>query len=225
MSTGRSKQAVLRQLREGGLVPVIRADSAQTAVKIADALVAGGVRTLEITMTVPDAISAIHAVAERFGDSVLLGAGTVTSRTLGEQSIEAGAEFLVTPCVVDEVIGLAKERAIAVLPGALTPTEVFRAWSAGGDIIKIFPASNVGGPAYLKALKGPFPEIPLCPTGGVNLQTIAEFVKAGADAVGVGGELVSKAAIDKGDFAQLTTLARQFVAALAAARVTSSLTP
>ncbi len=169
-------------------------------------------------MTVPDAMGAIRQVADRFGTSVLLGAGTVTSRALAEGAIDAGAEFLVTPCVVPEVIAVAKARGVAVLPGAITPTEVFTAWSLGGDIIKIFPASNVGGASYLKALKGPFPQIPLCPTGGVNLQTIGDFVKAGASAVGVGGELVSKAAIDAGDFAQITALARQYVAALKAAR-------
>jgi 2-dehydro-3-deoxyphosphogluconate aldolase/(4S)-4-hydroxy-2-oxoglutarate aldolase len=171
-------------------------------------------------MTVPDAIGAIKAVADRFGSSVLLGAGTVTSRALAEGSLDAGAEFLVTPCVVPDVIAVAKERDVAVLPGAMTPTEVFTAWSSGGDIIKIFPASNVGGASYLKALKGPFPQIPLCPTGGVNLQTIGEFVKAGASAVGVGGELVSKAAIDAGDYGKITELAKQYVSALSAARGT-----
>ena len=220
MASRRQKQEVLAALREGGIVPVIRADSADTALRIVDALVAGGIRTLEITMTVPDAIGAIKAVADRFGSSVLLGAGTVTSRALAEGSLDAGAEFLVTPCVVPDVIAVAKERDIAVLPGAMTPTEVFTAWSSGGDIIKIFPASNVGGASYLKALKGPFPQIPVCPTGGVNLQTIGEFVKAGASAVGVGGELVSKAAIDAGDYGKITELAKQYVAALAAARGT-----
>ena len=220
MASRRQKQEVLAALREGGIVPVIRADSADTALRIVDALVAGGIRTLEITMTVPDAIGAIKAVADRFGSSVLLGAGTVTSRALAEGSLDAGAEFLVTPCVVPDVIAVAKERDVAVLPGAMTPTEVFTAWSSGGDIIKIFPASNVGGASYLKALKGPFPQIPLCPTGGVNLQTIGEFVKAGASAVGVGGELVSKAAIDAGEYGKITELAKQYVAALAAARGT-----
>jgi len=214
----RSKAVVLHQLVADGLVPVIRADSAAIALRIVEALVDGGIRTLEITMTVPDALDAIGSVADRFGASVLLGAGTVTSRALAEGAIDAGAEFLVTPCVVPEVIAVAKQRDVAVLPGAMTPTEVFTAWSLGGDIIKIFPASNVGGASYLKALKGPFPQIPLCPTGGVNLQTIGDFMKAGASAVGVGGELVSKAAIDKGDFAQITALARQYVAALRAAR-------
>ena len=218
MASRRPKQQVLAALRDGGIIPVIRADSAETALRVVDALVAGGIRTLEITMTVPDAIGAITAVAERFGSSVLLGAGTVTSRALAEGSLDAGAEFLVTPCVVPDVIAVAKARDVAVLPGAMTPTEVFTAWSAGGDIIKIFPASNVGGASYLKALKGPFPQIPLCPTGGVNLQTIGEFVKAGASAVGVGGELVSKAAIDAGDYGRITDLAKQYVAALAAAR-------
>jgi 2-dehydro-3-deoxyphosphogluconate aldolase/(4S)-4-hydroxy-2-oxoglutarate aldolase len=216
----RSKADVLSKLTSAGLVPVIRAESADVALKIVDALVAGGIRTLEITMTVPDAIGAIRRVADAFGDSVLLGAGTVTSRELAEGSLDAGAEFLVTPCVVPDVIAVAKARGVAVLPGAITPTEVFTAWSLGGDIIKIFPASNVGGASYLKALRGPFPQIPLCPTGGVNLQTIGEFVKAGASAVGVGGELVSKAAIDKGDFAQITELARQYVAVLEKARLT-----
>jgi 2-dehydro-3-deoxyphosphogluconate aldolase/(4S)-4-hydroxy-2-oxoglutarate aldolase len=220
MASRRQKQEVLAALREGGIVPVIRADSADTALRIVDALVAGGIRTLEITMTVPDAIGAIKAVADRFGSSVLLGAGTVTSRALAEGSLDAGAEFLVTPCVVPDVIAVAKERGVAVLPGAMTPTEVFTAWSAGGDIVKIFPASNVGGASYLKALKGPFPQIPLCPTGGVNLQTIGEFVKAGAAAVGVGGELVSKAAIDAGDYGKITELAKQYVSALSAARGT-----
>ena len=218
MASRRQKQEVLAALREGGIVPVIRADSADMALRIVDALVAGGIRTLEITMTVPDAIGAIKAVADRFGSSVLLGAGTVTSRALAEGSLDAGAEFLVTPCVVPDVIAVAKERDVAVLPGAMTPTEVFTAWSSGGDIIKIFPASNVGGASYLKALKGPFPQIKLCPTGGVNLQTIGDFVKAGASAVGVGGELVSKAAIDRGDFDEITTLASEYVKAFAEAK-------
>ena len=218
MSTLRTKFQVLNELRQGGIVPVIRADSSAIAVKIAEALVAGGITTLEITMTVPDALAAIREVRARFAERVLLGAGTVTSRALAEGSLKAGAEFLVTPCAVPEVLSVARERDVAVLPGAMTPTEVFTAWSAGGDIIKIFPAGNVGGASYLKALKGPFPQIPLCPTGGVTLQTIGDFVKAGADAVGVGGELVSKAAIERGDFAQLTNLATQYLHALRAAR-------
>lgn len=216
--TSRSRAAVLEQLTAGGLVPVIRAESSDIALRVADALVSGGIRTLEITMTVPDALTAIREVASRFGQEVLLGAGTVTSRAMAADALDAGAEFLVTPALVPEVIEVAKARDRAVLPGAMTPTEVFTAWSLGGDIVKVFPASHVGGASYLKALKGPFPQIRLCPTGGVNLKTIADFVRAGAVAVGVGGELVSKAAIDVGDYAQITALAREFVAALDAAR-------
>lgn len=218
MPTTRSKTEVLDRLIGDGLVPVIRADSSDAALRIADALVAGGIRTLEITMTVPDALTAIRAIADRLGREVLLGAGTVTDREMAEAAVDAGAEFLVTPCLVADVIAVAGARGVAVLPGALSPTEVFTAWSLGGDVIKIFPASNAGGASYLKALKGPFPQIPLCPTGGVNLQTIGDFIKAGAVAVGVGGELVSKAAIDAGDFGRITSLARQYVDALRAAR-------
>jgi 2-dehydro-3-deoxyphosphogluconate aldolase/(4S)-4-hydroxy-2-oxoglutarate aldolase len=218
MASSRDKETVLEGLRQGGLIPVIRAESAEVALRVVEALVEGGIRTLEITMTVPDAVKAIRGVADRFGRDVWLGAGTVTSRALAESSLEAGAEFLVTPCLVADVVDVAREREIAVLPGALTPTEVFSAWSAGGDIIKIFPASNVGGASYLRALRGPFPTIPLCPTGGVNLHTLADFIQAGAAAVGVGSELVSRQAIAKGDFAAITTLARQYTDALATAR-------
>ena len=216
--TGRPKADVLALMRRDGIVPVIRAGSSDQALAIVEALIEGGIRTLEITMTVPDAIGAIAAVSRKFGAEVLLGAGTVTSRAMAEGALDAGAEFLVTPALVLEVIDVARSRGVAVLPGALTPTEVLSAWRAGADIVKVFPASAVGGPAYLRALKGPFPEIPLCPTGGVNLQTIGEFVKAGAAAVGVGGDLVSKAAIARSDFAEITALARQYVDAFEQAR-------
>ena len=216
--TRRAKVPVLNTLKTGGLVPVIRADSAEVAVRVTEALVEGGIRTIEITMTVPDALLAIRSVASRFGQDILLGAGTVTDRTMAVGALEAGAEFLVCPCLVPEVIASAQELGVAVLPGAMTPTEVFSAWSLGGDIVKVFPASHAGGAGYLKALKGPFPEIDLLPTGGVNLDTIAGFIEAGAVAVGVGGELVLKSAIAAGAFDRITVLARQFVEALERAR-------
>jgi len=218
MAWSRDCSAVLAGLTAGGLVPVIRADSTDQALRVTDALVAGGVRTIEITMTVPDALGAIAAVRRQFGDDVLLGAGTVTDRAMANGAVDAGAEFLVTPCLVPEVIATARERRVAVLPGAMTPTEVFTAWSLGGDIIKIFPASHVGGASYLKALKGPFPQIKFCPTGGVNLQTIGECFAAGASAVGVGGELVLKSAIQSGDYGAITALAVQYVEAVEKAR-------
>jgi len=214
----RAKPIVLSTLKAGGLVPVIRADSADLAVRVTDALVEGGIRTIEITMTVPDALLAIRSVASRFGGDILLGAGTVTDRTMAIGALEAGAEFLVCPCLVPEVIASAQELGAAVLPGAMTPTEVFSAWRLGGDIVKIFPASHAGGAGYLKALKGPFPQIDLLPTGGVNLETIAGFIDAGAVAVGVGGELVLKSAIAAGAFDRITAVARQFVDALERAR-------
>jgi 2-dehydro-3-deoxyphosphogluconate aldolase/(4S)-4-hydroxy-2-oxoglutarate aldolase len=216
--TRRAKVPVLNTLKTGGLVPVIRADSAEVALRVTEALVEGGIRTIEITMTVPDALLAIRSVASRFGQDILLGAGTVTDRTMAVGALEAGAEFLVCPCLVPEVIASAHELGVAVLPGAMTPTEVFSAWSLGGDIVKVFPASHAGGAGYLKALKGPFPEIDLLPTGGVNLETIAGFIEAGAVAVGVGGELVLKSAIAAGAFDRITVLARQFVEALERAR-------
>ena len=139
---------------------------------------------------------------------ILLGAGTVTDRVMALGALEAGAEFLVTPCLVPDVIAAAAEHDVAALPGAMTPTEVFSAWRLGGDIVKVFPASHAGGASYLKALKGPFPQIELCPTGGVNLDTIAAFIEAGAVAVGVGGELVLKSALASGAYGRITVLAR-----------------
>jgi 2-dehydro-3-deoxyphosphogluconate aldolase/(4S)-4-hydroxy-2-oxoglutarate aldolase len=213
-----TKDEVLSALKSGGIIPVIRAESADAAVRTSEALVAGGIATLEITMTVPDALRAMRFVSERLGADVLLGAGTVTTTRMAADALDAGARFLVSPCVVADVIALARDRGVAILPGALTPTEVFTAHTLGGDIVKVFPASAVGGPAYLRALKGPFPYIDLCPTGGVNLDTIGEFIKAGAVAVGVGGELVLKGAIQAGEFGRITDLARRYVEALARAR-------
>jgi 2-dehydro-3-deoxyphosphogluconate aldolase/(4S)-4-hydroxy-2-oxoglutarate aldolase len=217
-SSRRERSVVLAGIRAGGIIPVIRADSADTAVRVTEALLEGGIRTIEITMTVPDALGAIRSVASRFGSDVLLGAGPVTDRSMAEGVLDAGAEFIVTPCVVPDVIAVARERDVPVLPGALTPTEVFTAWQQGGDIVKIFPASHVGGASYLKALKGPFPQIDVCPTGGVNLNTIGEFFAAGAAAVGVGGELVLKSAIQQGRFDEITRLAKEYVEAVARAR-------
>jgi 2-dehydro-3-deoxyphosphogluconate aldolase / (4S)-4-hydroxy-2-oxoglutarate aldolase len=218
MPAVRDRPAVLDALTAGGLVPVIRADSSSAALRVTEALVAGGVTTIEITMTVPDATDAIAAVRRTFGDRVLLGAGTVTTTSMLSASLDAGAEFIVTPCVVPDVITGARARDVAILPGAMTPTEVFTAWSLGGDIIKIFPASHVGGASYLRALKAPFPHIRFCPTGGVNLQTIGECFAAGASAVGVGGELVLKSALQSGDYGAITALARQYVDAVSRAR-------
>jgi 2-dehydro-3-deoxyphosphogluconate aldolase/(4S)-4-hydroxy-2-oxoglutarate aldolase len=207
-----------RKLREVGIIPIIRAPSADAAVAVAEALLHAGLTVAEITLTVPNAIDAIGAVAKRFPGKVLVGAGTVTDAEAARRAVDAGAEFIVTPCLVPEVIAAAHRADVAVLPGALTPGEVFEAFRLGGDMVKVFPAQSVGGAAYLRALRGPFPDIPLVPTGGVTLENMAEMFKAGAAAVGVGTELISKDALARRDYAAIGALAKQFLAAARRAR-------
>jgi 2-dehydro-3-deoxyphosphogluconate aldolase/(4S)-4-hydroxy-2-oxoglutarate aldolase len=190
-------------------------------VAVVEALLEAGLTVAEITMTVPNAIDAIGAVAKRFPDKVLVGAGTVTDAETARRAMDAGAEFIVTPCLVPEVIDVAHRADVAVLPGALTPGEVFEAFRLGGDMVKVFPVQSVGGAAYLRALRGPFPDIPLVPTGGVTLENMAEMFKAGAAAVGVGTELISKHALARRDYAAIGALARQFLTAVREARAGS----
>jgi 2-dehydro-3-deoxyphosphogluconate aldolase/(4S)-4-hydroxy-2-oxoglutarate aldolase len=197
---------------------VIRAASADAAVAVVEALLEAGLSVAEITMTVPNAIEAIASVTKRFADQVLIGAGTVTDAETTRRAIDAGAEFIVTPCLVPEVIDAARRADVAVLPGALTPTEVFEAFHLGGDMVKVFPAQNVGGAAYLRALRGPFPGIPLVPTGGVTLENVREMFDAGAVAVGVGSEMISKDALARRDYVAIGALAAQFLEAVRQAR-------
>ena len=206
-------------LREVGIIPVIRAESSDAAIAVVEALMEAGLTVAEITMTVPRAIEAIASVSKRFGDKVLVGAGTVTDAETVRLARDAGAEFIVSPCLVPEVIEAARRADVAVLPGALTPTEVFEAFRQGGDMVKVFPAQNVGGAAYLRALRGPFPEIPLVPTGGVTLENVGEMFKAGAIAVGVGSEMISKDALARRDYAVIGALAARFLEAVSQARV------
>jgi 2-dehydro-3-deoxyphosphogluconate aldolase/(4S)-4-hydroxy-2-oxoglutarate aldolase len=210
---------VVSALREVGIIPVIRAPSADAAVAVVGALLQAGLTVAEITMTVPNAIDAIASVAKRFANQVLVGAGTVTDADTARRAIDAGAEFIVTPCLVREVIDAGRRAEVAVLPGALTPTEVLDAFRLGGDMVKVFPAQNVGGASYLRALRGPFPEIPLVPTGGVTLDNVREMFDAGAAAVGVGGELISKDALARRDYAAISALAARFLAAVRKARI------
>jgi len=213
-----SKPTVSR-LRDVGIIPIIRASSADVVVPVAEALLQAGLPVVEITMTVPNAIDAIGAVAKRFGGKVLVGAGTVTDAETARRAVDAGAVFIVTPCLVPEVIEAARNANVAVLPGALTPTEVFDAHRAGGDMVKVFPVQSVGGAAYLRALRGPFPDIPLVPTGGVNLQTAADFLKAGCAALGVGGSLLTAEILRTDNWPELTRLARAFVEIAGSARL------
>jgi 2-dehydro-3-deoxyphosphogluconate aldolase/(4S)-4-hydroxy-2-oxoglutarate aldolase len=207
--------SVLRTLR---IIPVIRAESAGVAQSVVEALAGAGLAVAEITMTVPDAVDAIASVKRRFGDEIFVGAGTVTDAGTARRAINAGAEFIVTPCLVSEVIATARRADVAVLPGALTPTEIFEAFRRGGDMVKVFPVQSVGGATYLRSLRGPFPGIPLVPTGGVTLDNIHEMFAAGAVAVGVGSELVSKDALARRDYAAIGGLAAQFLAATRRAR-------
>jgi len=169
-------------------------------------------------MTVPGALRVIEKIADRYGDTILLGAGTVLDAETARAVILAGAEFIVTPSLKASTIEVCKRYSKVVIPGALTPTEVVTAWEMGADFVKVFPCDNVGGPKYIKALKGPFPQIDLIPTGGVNLSTAAEFLAAGSSALAVGSELVEKKAVASGDFAKITENARKFLEVLQAAR-------
>jgi 2-dehydro-3-deoxyphosphogluconate aldolase/(4S)-4-hydroxy-2-oxoglutarate aldolase len=214
----RSRGEVLAMARSIGIIPVIRASSADAALRVIEALASAGLPVAEVTMTVPKAIEAIAAASRRFGSEVLIAAGTVTDGATAQRAIDAGAEMIVSPCLVEEVIAVAKRNDVAVVPGALTPTEIFAAVRMGADLVKVFPASSVGGPAYLRALRGPFPDMALVPTGGVTLDNAGEFIRAGAVAVGVGSELVGRELLDNGDYAAIGAMAAHFVAAVAGAR-------
>lgn len=204
------KQAVLERITTTGVVPVIRARSADEAASAIAAIQKGGLSVLEITMTVPGAVELIREVARRATDA-LVGAGTVLAPATARACIAAGARFVVSPALNLATIEACREAGIAVLPGALTPTEVVTAWNAGADLVKVFPANALGGPSYIKSLKAPLPEVRLVPTGGVNLQTAKDFIKAGAAALGVGADLVDLAALRRGEAELITERARQFL--------------
>jgi 2-dehydro-3-deoxyphosphogluconate aldolase/(4S)-4-hydroxy-2-oxoglutarate aldolase len=213
-----TKEKSLTLIREVGLIPIVRAGSPEDAFRAAEAIVSGGIGIAEITMTVPNALRVMERVAERYGEKVLLGAGTILDPESCRGALLAGAEFIVTPSLDVRVIELARRYTKPCIPGALTPTEVLTAWQAGADLVKIFPCGPVGGPKYIKALKGPFPQIDFVPTGGVNLETTPEFIKAGAAAVAAGGELVDAKALREGNLEVITSNARKFVEAVRSAR-------
>jgi 2-dehydro-3-deoxyphosphogluconate aldolase / (4S)-4-hydroxy-2-oxoglutarate aldolase len=213
-----TRAEVCKRIEAVGIVPVIRAPSAELALLACDAILAGGISVFEITMTIPDAPAVIRALRSRFGERALIGAGTVLDAADARTCIEAGAEFVVSPGFDAATIAAAHEAGVAAMPGALTPTEVITAWKAGADVVKIFPASAMGGASYLRALKGPLPQVKLMPTGGVNINTAREFLTAGAVALGVGSELVDIAALKEDRAHVLTESAREFVTAVAAAR-------
>ncbi len=211
------KSPVLARIQQVGLVPVLRAPSFEAGLSLAKALAAGGIPVLEVTMTVPDAPRLIaHLTATR--PDLLIGAGTVLNPEQAEACIQAGAQFVVSPALNLDTIALCRQKGIAILPGALTPTEILTAWQSGADVVKVFPASALGGAKYLNNLRGPLPHIKVIPTGGVSLATAHDFLAAGAFALGVGGDLCNEADIAAGRFDSITAAARAYVACVAAFR-------
>lgn len=215
------KSEVLRHIADVGLVPVIRAESKDEAIRVIDAIEAGGIPLLEITMTVPGALSIIEAVRKR-EKSAVVGAGTVLDAETARACILAGAQFIVSPALDVGTIEMCRRYSVALMAGALTPTEVVNAWSAGADVVKIFPCGAVGGPSYIRALKAPFPQIALMPTGGVSLKTAADFIQAGSFALGVGSDLINAKAMLEEDWSTLATSvsakAREYVKVVQEAR-------
>jgi len=207
-----NKADIMQHMHELGLVPVLRASSAQEAITIADAIMTGGVNILEVTMTVPGAIRVIEQLANHHGEKLLLGAGTVLDPETARNCILAGAQFIVSPALDLRTIELCRRYSVPMLPGALTPTEIVTAWQAGADVVKVFPCSALGGAKYLKALQGPLPQIQLIPTGGVSLATAEEFLAAGAFALGVGGDLVDAKAAREGRASVITENAQKYLA-------------
>jgi 2-dehydro-3-deoxyphosphogluconate aldolase/(4S)-4-hydroxy-2-oxoglutarate aldolase len=212
-----NRDAVLRRILDGGLVAIVRASESAQLVEVIASLADGGLTAAEVTFTVPDAVAVIQQTRRALGDRVVLGAGTVLDPETARAALLAGAQFLVAPTVNLETIRLAHRYDVPVMPGAFTPTEVLTAWEAGADIVKVFPA-DVGGPAYLKALHGPLPQIRLMPTGGVDLGTAEAFLKAGACCLGVGSALVDPKAIAARDFDRLRETATRFAEVVARAR-------
>ncbi|MGA7909048.1 MAG: bifunctional 4-hydroxy-2-oxoglutarate aldolase/2-dehydro-3-deoxy-phosphogluconate aldolase [Candidatus Sulfotelmatobacter sp.] len=209
---------VIRRIGEIGIVPVVRAATVEEATRAVEAICAGGIPIVEITMTVPNAMSAIRNIAQQYGSSVLVGAGTVTTAEQAESCIRSGAEFIVSPGLSVPVLSVARACAKLAIPGALSPTELMNARANGARLIKIFPCGSVGGPKYLQSLRGPFPDASLIPTGGVNASNAAAFIAAGAFALGVGADLVDAAALRDGNLKKITQAAAELVRAVSSAR-------
>jgi len=212
------KKGVFDRMVAEGLVPVIRVTSAAEAIDVADAIKEGGCSVIEITMSVPGAIDVIKELTKKYGDNIIMGAGTILDPETGRAALLAGAQFIVAPTLNLELIRLAHRYSAVVIPGAMTPTEILTAWEAGADMVKVFPAAQLGGPEYIKALRGPMPQILYVPTGGVSLQNAGAFIKAGATALGAGGELVDKKAMKEKKFNIISDNTRAFLKAIKEAR-------
>jgi 2-dehydro-3-deoxyphosphogluconate aldolase / (4S)-4-hydroxy-2-oxoglutarate aldolase len=203
-----TKAEIIKRILGTGIVPVVRTRSGEEALGVVEAIRAGGIDIIEITMTVPGAPEVIELIARRYGGEIVVGAGTVLDRDVARSCIRAGAAFVVSPILDGGTVEQCRTEGVAVMPGALTPTEVVRAWEAGADLVKVFPCGAAGGPSYVRALKAPLPQINLMPTGGVSLKTIAEYIQAGASALGAGADLVDLAALRQGKPEMITDKAR-----------------
>lgn len=215
-----NKSKVIKTIRDIGVIPVVRATSPEEAIQVVEAIKAGGLRVLEITMTVPGAVQVIKELVKRFDDAIV-GAGTVLDAETARACIDAGAQFIVSPALNPETITCCRALDIAVMPGALTPTEIVLAWNAGADFVKVFPVGALGAAGYIKSLKAPLPQVELVPTGGVTLANAASFIEAGAAAIGVGADLADTKAIRSGEPRKITNAARAFIEAVSKARMKS----
>ena len=212
-----TKLEQMRRIEACGIVAIIRANSANELIDAAAAIHAGGVSVIEVTMTTPNALQVISDVSSAYGDSILVGAGSVLDAETARAVMLAGAEFIVSPVTKADVIEICNRYSKVVIPGAFTPTEILTAWEAGADYVKVFPSSGVGA-SYIKDVKAPLPHIPLVPTGGINAENAAEFISAGATALGVGSSLVNNQLIETGQFESLTERARELSAEVQRAR-------
>ena len=217
------KAEVQQRIIDIGIVPVLRVSSPKLALAAAEAVLAGGIPIIEVTMTIPDAVDVIRKLVRSMTSDVIVGAGTVLNAQAAQQCLDAGAEFLVSPVFDLETVQLANNTDKLMMAGGLTPTEIVNAWSRGSDFVKVFPCGNVGGPKYIQALRGPLPQIPLIPTGGVSLDTAAAFITAGASALGVGTELISESELKAGNPMHVTRIAKRFVTIVQEARQTGQL--
>jgi len=213
----KTKEQYLKQICDAGVVAVIRAHSKDQLVGLTEALLAGGVSGIEVTTSTPKAIAGIEMLSDRFGDSAVIGVGTVIDPATARDAIAAGAQFVVSPVLDEQIIALTRRYGKVIIPGAFTPTEILRAWTAGADVVKVFP-STVLGPGYFKDILAPLPQLRLTPTGGVDLKNAADWIKAGAVFVGVGSSLVTKDALAKNDWPAVTANAKAFVEAIRNAR-------
>ncbi|NWG15810.1 MAG: bifunctional 4-hydroxy-2-oxoglutarate aldolase/2-dehydro-3-deoxy-phosphogluconate aldolase [Chloroflexi bacterium] len=204
-----NKTSAFSTILETGIIAIMRANSPDSLLAAAEALQAGGVLAIEVTLTTPGALRVIEQAVVKFGHEAVFGAGTVLDPESAKAAIQAGAQFIVCPTLNLKTIELCKRYSVPVLPGAYTPTEILTAWEAGADMVKLFPA-DIGGPAYLRAVKAPLPQVSIAPTGGVELNNARDFIRAGADALGIGSSLVNNTLLEAGDFAAITEQARRF---------------